>query len=53
MAGWHRRLVDMSLSELRESVMDREAWRVACSSWGREESDTMERLQNLLYERKC
>ena len=30
MAGWHHRLdVDMSLSELREMVMDREAWRAA------------------------
>ena len=27
MAGWHHRLMDVSLSELRELVMDREAWR--------------------------
>ena len=27
MAGWHHRLNDMSLSELRELVIDREAWR--------------------------
>ena len=26
MAGWHHDLVDVSLSELREMVMDREAW---------------------------
>ena len=27
MAGWHHRLwIDMSLSELRELVIDREAW---------------------------
>ena len=29
MAGWHHRLDGLSLSELRELVMDREAWRAA------------------------
>ena len=33
--------MDVSLSELREMVMDREAW---CNSWGRKELDTTERL---------
>ena len=29
MAGWHHCLMDVSLSELRELVMDMEAWRAA------------------------
>ena len=35
-------LMDMSLSELREMVMDREAWHAFL--WGRKESDMTERL---------
>ena len=29
MAGWHHDLMDMSLSEFPEMVMDRETWRAA------------------------
>ena len=36
-------LMDMSLSELRELVMDREAWGAA-SSWSHKEWDTTEQL---------
>ena len=35
---------DVSLSELRELVMDREACLACCNSWGRKESDMTERL---------
>ena len=38
--------MDVNLSELRELVTDREAWRAACcDSWGRKESDTTEQLK--------
>ena len=35
--------MDVSLSELQELVMDREAWR-CCDSWGLKESDMTEGL---------
>ena len=36
--------MDMSLSELRELVMDRQGGLACCDSWGCKESDTTERL---------
>ena len=36
--------MDMNLSRLWELVMDREAWRAACSPWGHKESDTAKQL---------
>ena len=37
--------MDMGLGELRELVMDREAWRaVSCGSWDCKELDTTEQL---------
>ena len=46
MAGWHHftDLMDVSLSELRELVMDRRPGLACCDSWGHKESDTTERL---------
>jgi len=36
--------MDMSLGGPRELVMDREAWRAACGSWGHKKSNMTERL---------
>ena len=36
--------MDMGLGGLWELVMDREAWRAVCGSWGHKESDMTELL---------
>ena len=36
--------MDMGLGGLQELVMDREAWRVVCGSWGHKEVDMTEQL---------
>ena len=43
MAGWHHQLIDVSLSELRVLVMDREVL-ACCDSWDHKESVTTEQL---------
>ena len=42
---WLDGTTDSMDSEFEQAlVMDREAWRAACSPWGHKESDTAERL---------
>ena len=44
MAGWHNNSMDVSLSELRELVMDREAWHATIHS-GVTESWTVKKAE--------
>ena len=50
MAGWHHWLDGLSLSELRELLMDREAWHA--DSWGLKELDMTELLNWTVLEKK-
>ena len=62
MAGWHTDLMDVSLGELRELVMDREAWRAAIhgvtksrtqlSNWTELDWTELNTLQLFLYSEK-
>ena len=45
--------MDMSWGKLWGLVMDREAWRGACSPWGHKELDTTERLSWLTDQYSC
>ena len=38
MVGWHHGVMDMSLSKLRELVMDREAWRAAVHGFAKSQT---------------
>ena len=44
MAGWHHYSMDVSLSELRELVMDREAWRAAIHGVTKSQTRVTEQL---------
>ena len=49
MVLWHHDLMDMSLSRLRESVMDREAWRAAVHWVTKSQTQLSDRKQQIYF----